>query len=135
MARSPPARWWAWPPASGARTASPGPPTQVAFSESLLLGLALTAAGARRSDVAYESDHCLCMRTTLDLDDTLLRDATSAIARDHLEKNEPVPVYTKTFVVESALRALLREHAARRLSLMFGADTGASAPPRRRAKV
>jgi Arc/MetJ family transcription regulator len=75
------------------------------------------------------------MRTTLDLDDALLRDATSAIARDHLEKNEPVPVYTKTFVVESALRALLREHAARRLSRMFGAAAGASAPPRRRAKV
>ena len=75
------------------------------------------------------------MRTTLDLDDTLLRDATSAIARDHLEKNEPVPVYTKTFVVESALKALLREHAARRLSRMFGADPAASAPPRRRQKV
>jgi hypothetical protein len=58
------------------------------------------------------------------LDDTLLRDATSAIPRDHLERNEAVPVYTKTFVVESALKALLREHAARRLSRMFGA-----APP------
>ena len=40
------------------------------------------------------------------LDDTLLRDATSAIPRDHLERNEAVPVYTKTFVVESALKAL-----------------------------
>lgn len=75
------------------------------------------------------------MRTTLDLDDALLRDATSAIAREHLDRNEAVPVYTKTFVVEAALKALLREHAARRLSRMFGAAPTASVPPRRRAKV
>lgn len=74
------------------------------------------------------------MRTTLDIDDVLLREATNAIAAEHLEKKEAVPVYTKTFVIETALRALLREHAARRLGRMFGAVPTASAPARRRAK-
>lgn len=75
------------------------------------------------------------MRTTLDLDETLLRDAISAMVREHLERNEAVPSHTKTFVVEQALRALLRELAARRLSRSFGAVPTASAPPRRRAKI
>jgi hypothetical protein len=78
----------------------------------------------------------LCaVRTTLDLDDALLRDATSALVREHLDRNEAVPSQTKTFVVEQALRALLRELAARRLSRAFGAAPMAAAPPRRRAKV
>ncbi len=53
------------------------------------------------------------MRTTLDIDDDLLREAINAIERGHLDRNEAVPVYTKTFVVEAALKALLREQAAR----------------------
>lgn len=74
------------------------------------------------------------MRTTLDLDDLLLREATNAIAEEHLDRKESVPLYTKTYVVESALRALLREHAARRLAGMFGAIPAASAAARRRVR-
>lgn len=84
---------------------------------------------------AYRSDHSICMRTTLDLDDDLLRDATNAIARGYFEKNEPVPTFTKTYVVEAALKALLREQAAHRLARAFGAEPRAAAPPRRRAKA
>lgn len=75
------------------------------------------------------------MRTTLDLDDVLLRDAIRALVREHLDRSEAVPSHTKTFVVEQGLKALLRELAARRLSRSFGAVPTASAPPRRRAKV
>ncbi len=75
------------------------------------------------------------MRTTLDIDDDLLRQATNAIAAEHLEKKEAVPFYTKTFVIETALKALLRRaRGTRRLGAMFGAIPTASARARRRAK-
>jgi Arc/MetJ family transcription regulator len=74
------------------------------------------------------------MRTTLDLDDDLLREATNAVARGYLEKNEPVPAFTKTYVVEAALKALLREQASRRLARLFGTEPAATAPHRRRVR-
>lgn len=63
----------------------------------------------------------MCMRTTLDLDATLLAKAMSA-AR----------VRTKTAAVEMGLRELLNKSARESLAALFGSARKAKAPPRRR---
>ena len=61
------------------------------------------------------------MRTTLDIDDDLLRDA-----------QERVQAPTKTALVELALRALIRQAAAERLAEAGGSLPDLEVPARRR---
>jgi Arc/MetJ family transcription regulator len=63
------------------------------------------------------------MRTTLDLDDVLLRRAMTA-----------TKTTTKTAVIELGLRELLARAARERLAALYGSDPRAEAPPRRRPK-
>jgi Arc/MetJ family transcription regulator len=62
------------------------------------------------------------MRTTLDLDEDLLRKAMSATKSR-----------TKTAVIEQGLREVIARAARERLASLFGSDPAAEAPPRRRA--
>lgn len=61
------------------------------------------------------------MRTTLNIDDDLLAQAT-----------ELTGVSEKTALVRESLRALIERETARRLDRLGGKDAGAKAPPRRR---
>jgi Arc/MetJ family transcription regulator len=61
------------------------------------------------------------MRTTLDLDDRLLREALRATG-----------ARTKTALVELGLRALVEQAARRRLAALRGSAASAKAPRRRR---
>jgi hypothetical protein len=63
------------------------------------------------------------MRTTLDLDEDLLRAAMDA-------SKSP----TKTATIEKGLRELITRAARERLASLYGSDTAAKAPPRRRAE-
>lgn len=74
------------------------------------------------------------MRTTLDIDDELLKDATNAVMEEQMRQHKDLAQLTKTYVVEEALAALIRERAARRLAEMFSVDGTAAPPPRRRVK-
>ena len=67
---------------------------------------------------------CICMRTTLDLDQTLL-----------LEALRVTGARTKTDVVEMGLQALIQRAAQTRLARLFGKMPEAKAPPRRRAEA
>ena len=62
------------------------------------------------------------MRTTLDLDEALIRQALAV-----------TKLSTKTAVIEEGLRGILRREAARRLIAMGGSDPRAKAGRRRRA--
>ena len=64
----------------------------------------------------------VCMRTTLNLDDALLRDAMRATG-----------LREKTAVVHAGLKALIAQDAARRLIALGGSDPDAKAAPRRRS--
>ena len=70
---------------------------------------------------AYDWTMIVCMRTTLDLDEELLRKAMTATKTP-----------TKTAVIELGLRELLARAARERLASLYGSDRGAKAPPRRR---
>jgi Arc/MetJ family transcription regulator len=72
---------------------------------------------------AYIYGNIICMRTTLDLDEDLLRRAMSATKSP-----------TKTAVIESGLRALIARVARERLASLYGSDPGAKATPRRRTR-
>lgn len=61
------------------------------------------------------------MRTTLDLDETLLKDALRQTG-----------ARTKTEVIEMGLRALLEKEARKRLKGLFGRVKDLEAAPRRR---
>jgi len=61
------------------------------------------------------------MRTTLNLDERLLSDAMAAARAP-----------TKTAVIEMGLRELLAKAARERLVLLYGSDSRAKAPARRR---
>jgi Arc/MetJ family transcription regulator len=61
------------------------------------------------------------MRTTLNIDDDLLRQAT-----------ELSGIAEKTALVREGLRALIERETARRLEKLGGSSPGAKAPPRRR---
>ena len=63
------------------------------------------------------------MRTTVTLDDELLKQAGEAIGTDE----RPV-------VLREALLALIQREAARRLARLGGSDPGAALPPRRRGQ-
>jgi Arc/MetJ family transcription regulator len=71
------------------------------------------------------------VRTTLDLDDELLRLATNVLVEEAIARGESVPV-TKTHVVEEGLRALLRERAARRLASQYSGARASSPSHRKR---
>ncbi|MDR1188168.1 MAG: type II toxin-antitoxin system VapB family antitoxin [Bifidobacteriaceae bacterium] len=64
------------------------------------------------------------MRTTINLDDSLLSRATQLSGRDN-----------KTAVVNDGLRALVRELSARRLAALGGSEPDIQAPPRRRPEA
>lgn len=61
------------------------------------------------------------MRTTLNIDDELLEQATTLTGLGE-----------KTALIREALRALIEREAARRLDRLGGRSPGATAPPRRR---
>ncbi len=61
------------------------------------------------------------MRTTLNLDDELLRQASELTGQTE-----------KAALVRLGLQALVQRESARRLALLGGSDSGASAPPRHR---
>lgn len=61
------------------------------------------------------------MRTTVTLDDELLKDA-----------QEFSGIQEKSLLVNAALKALVEREAARRLARMGGTAPGLKAPPRRR---
>jgi Arc/MetJ family transcription regulator len=61
------------------------------------------------------------MRTTLDLDEELIKAAMRA-----------TKATTKTAVIEEGLRELLARAARERLASLYGSDPQAKAPPRRR---
>lgn len=62
------------------------------------------------------------MRTTLNLDDALMREAMRVTG-----------LREKTAVIHEGLRAIIARDAARRLIALGGTMPGAQAPPRRRA--
>jgi Arc/MetJ family transcription regulator len=61
------------------------------------------------------------MRTTLDLDEELVKTAMNA-----------TKAATKTAVIEEGLRELIARAARERLAALYGSDSRAKAPPRRR---
>lgn len=63
------------------------------------------------------------MRTTLDLDESLVKEALAV-----------TKLPTKTAVIEEGLRALLRREAGRALAAMGGSQPQAKAVRRRRAR-
>ncbi len=64
------------------------------------------------------------MRTTMDLDDGLVRQASRYTG-----------INRKTALVEEGLRALIRREAGRRLIALGGSDPKAEAAPRRRGSA
>ena len=62
------------------------------------------------------------MRTTLNLDDELVREAQRLSG-----------VKERTAVIHEGLRALIERESARRLARLGGSEPGLEAPPRRRA--
>ncbi len=62
------------------------------------------------------------MRTTINLDDTLLADAARLTG-----------IRERTALVHEALRSLIARESARRLSRLAGSDPSAKAAPRRRS--
>ena len=62
------------------------------------------------------------MRTTVNLDDTLLADAGRLTG-----------IQERTALLHEALRALIARESARRLSRLGGSDPSANAGPRRRS--
>lgn len=75
---------------------------------------------------AYYLCSFICMRTTLDLDEDLLKSAMSAV-------RNTMKTTTKTAVIEQGLRELVARAARERLASLYGSDPTAKAPPRRRA--
>jgi Arc/MetJ family transcription regulator len=65
----------------------------------------------------------LYMRTTLNLDDSLIREAGRLTG-----------LRAKTDVIHEGLRALITRESARRLAALGGKLTTAKAPPRRRPR-
>ena len=63
------------------------------------------------------------MRTTINLDDDLIREAQRLTG-----------VKERTALVREALRALIERESARRLAQLGGSDPDVQAPPRRRAR-
>jgi len=74
-------------------------------------------------DDAYDPVKIICMRTTLDLDETLLDAAARATGAS-----------TKTALIELGLRALIEQAARRRLAERRGTVTDAVGPRRRRPR-
>ena len=63
------------------------------------------------------------MRTTINLDDELIREA-----------QELTGVKERTALIREALRALIERESARRLARLGGSEPEVEAPPRRRAR-
>ncbi|MGH7551739.1 MAG: type II toxin-antitoxin system VapB family antitoxin [Longimicrobiales bacterium] len=63
------------------------------------------------------------MRTTINLDDDLIREAQRLTG-----------LKERTAVVHAGLRALIERESARRLARLGGSEPQAKAPPRRRGK-
>ena len=80
-----------------------------------------TETGARQWQGAYLSCIIVCMRTTLDLDEELVRKALSETG-----------ARTKTEVVEMGLRTLLEREARKRLKALYGSDLKVDKVRRRR---
>ena len=73
---------------------------------------------------AYQTGINVCMRTTLNIDDTLL-----AQAGEYTGETE------KTALVRMGLEALVQREAARRLASLAATMPSLSTPPRRRPKA
>lgn len=71
---------------------------------------------------AYRSAVCICMRTTLNIDDTILQKAA-----------ELTGVAEKTALVRMGLEALIARASRQRLAALGGSDPRAEAAPRRRS--
>jgi Arc/MetJ family transcription regulator len=65
----------------------------------------------------------ICMRTTLNLDEELIREAGRLTG-----------LRVKTDVIHEGLRALIARESARRLAALGGTMPTAKAPPRRRTR-
>jgi len=63
------------------------------------------------------------MRTTINLDDDLVREAQRLTGMEE-----------RTALVREALRALIERESARRLARLAGSDPDVQAPPRRRSR-
>ncbi|MCI0433203.1 MAG: type II toxin-antitoxin system VapB family antitoxin [Gemmatimonadetes bacterium] len=63
------------------------------------------------------------MRTTINLDDELIREAQKLTG-----------MRERTALIREALRALIERESARRLARLGGSDLKVEAPPRRRAR-
>jgi len=66
----------------------------------------------------------MCMRTTLNLDAALMRNAQKMTGLTH-----------KTAVIHEGLRALIARESARRLAALGGREPRIRATPRRRTKL
>jgi len=64
------------------------------------------------------------MRTTMNLDDELLKEA-----------HELTGIKERTTLIHEGLRSLIQKEAARRLILLGGSDPGARRTPRRRSAL
>ena len=64
------------------------------------------------------------MRTTMNLDDELLKEA-----------HELTGIKERTTLIHEGLRSLIQKEAARRLALLGGSDPGARRTPRRRSAL
>jgi len=73
---------------------------------------------------AYDSGISVCMRTTLNIDDSLLKQA-----------GEYTGEKEKTALVRMGLEALIQREAARRLAAIGGTMPTLEVPPRRRTKT
>jgi Arc/MetJ family transcription regulator len=63
------------------------------------------------------------MRTTINLDDDLMREAQRLTG-----------IEERTAIIREALRALIERESARRLARLRGSDPAAAAPARRRSR-
>jgi Arc/MetJ family transcription regulator len=83
---------------------------------------AMSVGGCEGLRSASKACRLICMRTTLDLDETLVKQAL-----------EETGAKSKTEVIEMGLRALLEREARRQLKLLRGRLPRLKAVPRRRA--
>ncbi len=72
---------------------------------------------------AYKICIIICMRTTLNIDDDLLKNASKLTG-----------VKEKTSLVRLGLQALIAKESARRLAQLGGTEKGLAPVPRRRMK-
>lgn len=73
-------------------------------------------------DIMYQYGYNIHMKTTINIDDTLLNEAKKILG-----------VHTKTEAVELGLREIIASHKRRELAGLFGSQKDLKVPPRRRS--